>query len=137
MGLTNYPNGLKVSGYAQPHDATFTAGTETAGDAITVAIQLLDGNGDEITAQAAVICYLSDDSGGDGAVAATQELASGTDGDYIELVANSVGILVSEADGDIDLVITGHDTDAETYYIVLIMPNGELVVSDAIEFAAD
>jgi hypothetical protein len=137
MTLTRFPNGLQVGGYAAPDSATFSAGTETAGDAITVAIQLLDGAGDALTQQAAVMFYLSDDSGGDGAVAATQELASGTDGDYIELVADSVGVLVSEADGTIDLTITGHDTDAETYYIVLIMPSGELVVSDAIVFAAD
>ena len=41
--------------------------------------------------------------------------------------------LVSEADGDIDLNIT--ESGADTWYLILIMPNGVLVASAAITFA--
>ena len=44
-------------------------------------------------------------------------------------------LLVIEADGDIDITI-GDASGAATYYLVLVMPSGELVVSDAITFAA-
>lgn len=134
MSLTNFPNGLKVSGFAAPASATFSIGTE-AGDEITVGIQLLDGNGDAIATRCAVGFYLSDNANGDTLVAATTSLAAGTDGVMIEAVADSAGTLISESDGDIDVTI-GDASGAETYYLVLIMPSGELVVSDAITFEA-
>ena len=49
-------------------------------------------------------------------------------------LAASIFLLVSEADGDIDINITESGTD--TFYLVLVMPNGKLIVSDAITFAA-
>lgn len=42
--------------------------------------------------------------------------------------------LVSEADGDIDINIT-HAAGAKTMYLVLVKPNGKMVVSGAITFA--
>ena len=41
--------------------------------------------------------------------------------------------LISEADGDIDINIV--ESGVATWYLVLVMPNGELIVSDAITFA--
>lgn len=137
MSLTSFPNGLDINGFAIPDEASFSIGTESGGDVINVAVQLKDGAGDDIATRAAVWFYLSSDANGDTVVAATQALAIGSDGVCIEAVSNSAGILISEADGDIDLNITGHDTNAETYYLVLIMPSGRLVVSDAIVFEAD
>jgi len=134
MGLTYFPNGVSVSGFASPNGATFTAGAE-AGNEINVVIQLLDGNGDAMATRSAVQFYLSDNANGDTLVAATTSLAIGTDGLIIEHIANSAGVLISEADGDIDVTI-GDASGAATYYIVLVMPSGELVVSDAITFAA-
>ena len=134
MGLTYFPNGLSVSGFTAPADATFTIGTE-AGNVINVAVQLKDGAGDDIATRAAVQFYLSDDADGDTIVAAATSLAIGTDGVAIENISNSAGLLISEADGDIDINI-GDASGAATYYLVLVMPSGELVVSDAITFAA-
>lgn len=134
MSLTSFPNGLKVSGYTQAADATFTIGAE-AGNVINVGIQLLDGAGDEMATRSAVGFYLSDSATGDTIVAAATSLAIGTDGVAIENISNSAGTLVSESDGDIDLNI-GDASGAATYYLVLIMPSGELVVSSAITFAA-
>ena len=134
MGLTYFPNGLSVSGFTAPADATFTIGTEAA-NVINVAVQLKDGAGDDIATRAAVQFYLSDDADGDTIVAAATSLAIGTDGVAIENISNSAGLLISEADGDIDINI-GDASGAATYYLVLVMPSGELVVSDAITFAA-
>ena len=134
MGLTYFPNGVSVSGFAAPSGATFTIGAE-AGNVSNVAVQLLDGNGDEIATRSAVSFYLSDDADGDTVVAAATSLAIGTDGIALEYISNSAGVLVSEADGDIDINI-GDASGAATYYLVLIMPSGELVVSDVITFAA-
>jgi len=134
MGLTYFPNGVSVSGFAAPSGATFAIGTE-AGNEIDVTIQLLDGAGDEMATRSAVSFYLSDNANGDTLVAAATSLAIATDGLIIEHISNSAGVLVSEADGDIDITI-GDASGAATYYLVLIMPSGELVVSDAITFAA-
>lgn len=134
MGLTYFPNGLSVSGFTAPADATFTIGTEAA-NVINVAVQLKDGAGDDIATRAAVQFYLSDDADGDTIVAAATSLAIGTDGVAIENISNSAGLLISEADGDIDINI-GDASGAATYYLVLVMPSGELVVSSAITFAA-
>ena len=134
MGLTYFPNGVSVSGFTAPSGATFSIGTE-AGNEIDVTIQLLDGAGDEMATRSAVQFYLSDNANGDTLVAATTSLAIATDGLMLEHISNSAGVLVSEADGDIDITI-GDASGAATYYLVLVMPSGELVVSDAITFAA-
>jgi len=74
-------------------------------------------------------------------VANTDDLTNGsdlttaafTDGDEATTVARSFNI-TSESDGDIDVVIT--DTRApRTYYIVIVLGDGTLKVSDAITFA--
>lgn len=132
--LSSFPNGLKIAGYIPPTDATITVGTE-ATNVINVAIQLSDGNGDDLANVAGVYWYLSDDSGGDGisGTAPTGGVAIGTDGKIAEVVANKCGWLISEADGDIDINIT--DTGTPTFYLVLILPSGEVVVSGAITFA--
>lgn len=131
---TNFADGVAIGGFVLPESASFTLGAE-AGNVINVAIQLLDGRGDEIATRCAIPFYLSDDADGDTVVAAATSLAIGTDGLAIESVSNSHGLLVSEADGDIDLNI-GDASGAATYYLVLVMPSGKLVVSQAIEFAA-
>ena len=133
MALTSFDNGLKVSGYVRAESATFTIGAEDT-NTITVNVQLTDGNGDEMATRSAVQFYLSDNADGDTVVAAATSLVAGTDGVMIESVANSAGLLISEADGDID-VIVGDASGAATYYLVLVMPSGQLVVSDAITFA--
>ncbi len=114
--------------------AAFTIGAE-AGNAITVNVQLKDReNGNELSERAAVEFYLSDDPNGDTVVAAATSLAAGTDGVMQEFIPNSAGRLVSEADGDIDVVV-GDASGVATYYLVLVMPDGKLVVSSAITFA--
>lgn len=118
-----------------PAAAGFVIGAE-AGNVINVAIQLKDADAADLAARGAVHAYLSDDANGDSIVAAAPDggVAIGTDGLAIPLVAGKAFLLVSEADGDVDLNIT-HAAGAKTAYLILVMPNGKLVASGAITFA--
>jgi hypothetical protein len=111
----------------------FTVGAE-AGDVINVAVQL-NGKG-ALAQRASVFAYLSDDAAGDSVVATAPSgaVAIGTDGLMIDVVAKKAFMLTSEADGDIDINITEAGTD--TFYLIVVLPNGELAASGAITFAA-
>lgn len=120
---------------AAPLDVDFTIGTEGT-NVINVAIQLNDAAGTALATRAAVLAYLSDDANGDSIAATAPDggWAIGTDGLLIPVVANKAAWLVSEADGDIDVDITESGTD--TFYLIVVLPNGKLVASGAITFAA-
>ena len=112
----------------------FTIGSESS-NVINVALQLNDVRGNAVGQRCGVFAYLSDDANGDSVVAtAPDTVAIGTDGLAIETVADKAFQLISETDGDIDLDIG--KTGADTYYLVVVLPDGTLVVSDAITFAA-
>lgn len=117
----------------QVSGATFVIGSEVSNE-ITVSIQFTDAAGADMATRVAVPFYLSSDANGDDSTAATTSLAAGTDGHIMTLLADTEGIVVSEADGDADITI-GDAGGAATYYLVLVMPNGGLVVSGAITFA--
>lgn len=119
-----------------PFDATITVGAENT-NAINVTIQLKDANGTELATRASVFAYLSDDANGDSiaGTAPSSGWAIGTDGLLIPVVTNKAAQLVSEADGDIDITIT--EASADTWYLILVLPNGLLKASGAITFAGD
>lgn len=114
--------------------AKFTIGTEGT-NAINVAVQLVDrDNGNEIGQRVALNWYLAGDANGDSVASATTGgIAIGTDGLLLEWTANVSGLVVCEADGDIDVTIT--DTGTPTVYLALVMPDGKVEVSGAITFA--
>ncbi len=113
--------------------ASFSIGTE-AGNAINVAIQLKDWKGADLAYRAALPWYLSSDATGDTISSAPASgIAIGTDGLLIEWTNNVSGIVVSEADGDIDVTIT--DAGTPTFYLNLVLPGGRLATSGAITFA--
>lgn len=114
-----------------PTGVTYTIGAETS-NTINVQMQLTSG-GKDLYEPGAVACYLSTLNTGMDRTTAAGGWAIGTDGLLIPVVANSAAIVVSESDGDIDITIT--DTGATTYYLVTILPNGKLDISDAITFA--
>lgn len=102
-----------------------------------VAIQLKGPSGSDLPYSAAVFAYLAKDAAGatlavDGTD--TTEFVIGTDGLFVELATDISGFLVSEADGDIDVVITVATT--KSAYLVLVMPNGRLVISDLMTYTA-
>jgi hypothetical protein len=121
---------------AQPYGATFVIGAETAGDAVTVNVQVTDRSGKAVTKPYALPIYLSSTATGLDPVAIPGSLAGGTDGAIAVELAGTSGLAITEADGDLDVVVTG-DTGADTVYLVLVMPTGQLVVSPAIVILAD
>ena len=116
------------------NNVVFTIGAEAA-NVINVGIQLKDGVS-EVGERLCVKAYLSDDANGDSvADTAPTTVAIGTDGVLIPLVTGKCFLLTSEVDGDIDINIT-LSSGADTWYLVVVLPDGRLVVSDAITFAA-
>lgn len=135
--VTNIDNGLAIDGYQIPTFAVITVGAE-ATNVVNCAIQLYADEDAQVELEnvATVDYWLSDDSGGAGVAATAPDggIAIGTDGDIHELVAGKAGYLTSEADGDIDVDVTESGTD--TFYLVIKLPTGRLIVSSALVFAA-
>ena len=119
---------------AAPFDVDFTIGSE-AGNVINVGLQLNDAGGTALATRASVFAYLSDDANGDSLAGTAPDggWAIGTDGLLMSVEANKSAMLVSEADGDIDINIT--ESGADTWYLVVVLPNGLLTASGAITFA--
>ncbi len=113
------------------YGATITIGSETAGTTIKVTIQLTDFFGDDLATVACLMAYLSDNADGStvGSAHSTSP-AIASDGLLQALITDLVFLLTSESDGDIDIDFV--DSGAQTIYLVLIMPDGRLVISDAI-----
>jgi len=131
--MNRITKGMALVGDFNNMGVRFTVGAEV-GNAINVAIQLLDGNGQELSRRAALPWYLSSDANGDTVASAPSGgIAIGTDGLLLEWTNNVSGLAVSESDGDIDVTLT--DTGTPTFYLVLALPNGRLAVSPAITFA--
>ena len=121
----------------RPSTATLVVGTQAA-NVINVAVQFQSedsGVAEDVTERVAVQWYLSDDADGDSlaGTAPSVGISIGTDGLLIEHIANKAGAMVSEADGDCDIDI--EEASVDTWYLVLVMPDGSLVVSGAITFA--
>lgn len=114
----------------------FSVGAENAGaGTINVAVQLVDRkNGGEISEAVGLLWYLSADAAGQTiATAHSGGCAIGTDGFLIEWTANLSGMVISEADGDIDITFT--EAGALTVYLNLVMPDGKIYTSPAITHA--
>lgn len=122
-------NGLQVTRPCV--DASITVGSENT-NVRAITIQLKDANGADIDyvetfeihmfLNAAMTAYVA--TGG------STGLAIGTDGALLALVAKKVFIATSEADGDWDGTWT--DTGNEAAYLGLRLPNGRMIVSDAL-----
>ena len=127
--------GVAQAGHMEWSDVSFTVGAEAA-NSINVAIQLKNGVGGNRSERTCVFAYLSDDANGDSVAGTAPDgnVAIGTDGVLIPVVADKAFMLVSEADGDIDLDIG--ESGADTWYLVVRLPNGDLIASDALTFAA-
>jgi hypothetical protein len=112
--------------------AEITIGDED-GDVINVGVQFQGPDGQELQERAHVHAYLSDDEFGDTvAGTAPDTVAIGTDGLCVELVADKYFAITTEDDGTFDLNIGENGTD--TWYLVIVLPDGSLLVSDAITF---
>lgn len=118
------------------YDAVITPGA-THTDTIATTIQLKDFEGNNLTVPSTVLAYLTSDSAGldINTTSLTTDMSIGTDGSINIITAYKVYLLVSEADGAIDISM-GYTTGALSFYLVIILPNGKRVVSTAIAFTA-
>lgn len=112
-------------------DCSFAVGAETS-NARTVSIQLKDADGKDLAIRGSVDAWMSDVNGESLANAPAGGVAGGTDGAVHELIADRRFTLVSEADGDIDVVIT--DSNVITHYLTVRLPNGTMK-TQAVAFA--
>ena len=127
-------NGLVSNGIAVTNacvDASITVGAE-ATNVRAITIQLKDSNGADMAERTFVKAHVMADANGDAFVTTggSTGIAIGTDGALLAVVAKKSFILVSEADGDIDLTWT--DTGTEIAFLHLELPNGQRVVNSAL-----
>ena len=117
---------------------SFTVGSE-ATEAITVSCQFKDAAGADMTSARCLRAYLSADSAGQTAASSSGlTVTSGTDGlTQVSVDANTINMLwlTSEADGDVDVVITDASGGTLTNYLNVITPDGKIHTSGAITFA--
>ena len=115
-------------------NADFTIGDQ-ATDTINVAVQLQDENGAALAESISVLAFLCDAADGvdQTATAPDGHVAAGTNGGCVHLVTDKVFLLNTNASGQLDIDIV--ESGADTWYLVLVFPNGERAVSGAITFA--
>lgn len=111
-------------------NATITVGAE-ATDVRAITIQLLDANNQDIDYVETVELIVFADATGTAfaTTGGSTGIAIGTDGALLAIVAKKLFVATSEADGDIDLTWT--DTGTEAAYLGLRLPNGRVIISDA------
>ena len=102
---------------------------------INVAVQLLDAQGESLAAGVSVLAFLADDDTGLSATgtAPAGHVAVGTNGGCTHLVTDKVFMLHADANGQLNIDVT--DSGTSTWYLVLILPTGKRLVSNAITFA--
>jgi hypothetical protein len=112
-----------------------TPGTEAA-DTINVAITYQNSDQIPMASKASLMAYISDDSAGTGLAATAPDggVAIGTNGDLLQTVTDKMFMLTCNTAGLVDIDIT--QSGADTFYLVILDPDGGLTVSDAITFAA-
>lgn len=127
---------IKALWARQAETATFTIGAEAA-NVINVAVALKDANGTAVAAQQVVQAFLSDSATGVDITATAPDggTAEGSSGFIlVEDVAQTLMTVETNASGVVDVDIT--ESGADTWYLVVALPNGKTVVSGAITFAA-
>ena len=111
-------------------NATFIVGVE-AGNVINLTITLK--NGDEaLTQKIGFFGYLSDDANGD-SLTGTAPSGIVDISPSIPIVAKKAFQIVTGANGVIAIDIT--EVGTATWFFVVVLPSGELIVSPAITFA--
>lgn len=118
-----------------PAGVTFTIGAEGS-DAINVAMQFTDHDGDDMAVPCQALVYTSSDSAGQALRnPPATDTTVGTDGTILVTHGTrNVKLCVSEADGDLDLTITDA-SGAQTYYLNVCF-GGRIFTSSVITFAA-
>lgn len=101
-------------------------------DVINVEIQFQIEN-TNITYPLNVRVYLSDNATGNNLISTAHDggISIGTNGLFIPVIENKMGYVTTNTTGAFDLDI--EETGAKESYLVVVMPDGRLVISDIIE----
>lgn len=115
------------------YDATITVGT-LATNTYPITIQLKDFEGNNLTVPAGIMAYYADSSTGLEPTDVTTDLATTSDGAGAVLIflTKYLYLLISEADGTI--AVDSEDDGTDDQYLVLVMPDGRLVVSGVLTY---
>tara|TARA_R100000234_G_scaffold111343_1_gene84270 strand:+ start:442 stop:960 length:519 start_codon:yes stop_codon:yes gene_type:complete len=123
----------------QVASVTFSVAAE-GGEAIVVSCQFKDAAGADMTTASACYAFLSADSSSQtNASASGLTPSAGTDGHVIPIADSNTAVamlLISEADGDVDVTITDGSGGTTTNYLNVVTPSGKIYTSAAITFAA-
>lgn len=112
--------------------ADITIGTETS-DEIAVTVQLQDSSGNNITSgNYALYMFLSESDENINIAGNVPDGLGGGAGRFTEIIANAYWLAIFE-NGEFGISII--ETDVETWYLVIILPDGTFSFSDAITFA--
>lgn len=112
--------------------AAFTIGAE-ASHTINVAVQLQDARGQAVTQITQCSCYLSDNADGSTLTATptTSAPAIGTNGVLLGITTTGKFFdVITNKSGQFDVNIV--NTSAQNYYLVLLLPDGTILVSPII-----
>ena len=114
------------------YDAVITPGDAHA-DTVATTIQLKDFEGNNLKVPASVIAYLSESSDGldFNTVTLNTDLTASV-GYRVVLTTYKVYLLISNATGAITVSFV-YSTQADDFYLVVVMPDGRRVVSSKIE----
>jgi hypothetical protein len=112
-------------------DASITVGAEVTNvRAITIQLKDADGKDIDYVETVEIIMFLNAAKTAFVATGGSTGIEAGTDGALLAVVAKKYFLATSEADGDIDLTWT--DTGTEAAYLGLRLPNGRIIMSDAL-----
>lgn len=113
------------------------APTAEGSEAVTVSMQLTDASGANLANRGVVDVFVSTDANGDtpGDGSATIALTAGTDGALIG-AAGSGAKFISEADGDLDVVLTDSAGATQDVYLHAVIDGVIVATSAACSFAA-
>lgn len=124
-----YSEGIQISRPCV--DCSITVGAEATNvRAITIQLKDADGNDIDYVETVELILFLNAARTAFVATGGSTGIEIGTDGALLAVVAKKYFLATSEADGDIDLTWT--DTGTEAAYLGVRLPNGRIVMSDAL-----
>lgn len=122
-------NGIDITQAAV--DADITVGAESTNvRAITIQLKDSRGNAIDYVETVELILFLNAARTAFVVTGGSTGIEIGTDGALLALVAKKVFLATTEADGDLDLTWT--DTGTEVAFLGVRLPNGRIVVSDAL-----
>ncbi len=120
-----------LKGQPDASQSTLVA-TEEDTDEWNVVGTLKDAEGNAVAKRTLVTVYLSDDDGGATLASTAAALTVEGSGDVSlgELTANHSAVLMTSTTGT--FTVTIQDAGADEYYLIAVMPNGEILVSSPV-----